>query len=131
MCVAGVPTSSFQVTIVATNGETLDDLQEYLSLAGVEARASRTLPGAGMHPCSAIILFPDGFAPDDVLSELARLHRDQPGVLPLVVTGEPKRYEQVVRPETNGRPPIVIPRPAWGWTILDAIREGMRSELGR
>jgi hypothetical protein len=78
-----------------------------------------------------MVLFPDDFSTDEVLRELARLRREEPGVLPLVVTGEPKRYEQVVRADMTGRAPIVIPRPAWGWLILDAIREGMRSDLER
>jgi hypothetical protein len=38
------------------------------------------------------------------------------------VTSEPKRYRSI--PNTGGKAvePVVLPKPAWGWTILDAIQ---------
>ena len=112
-----------QVTIVAASAETLDGLQGYLSRAGVGARGTRQLTGADADPCSAIILFPDDFSPTDVLRELRRLRRERPSVVPLVITGEPKRYAETGEAEGNGPTPIVLLKPAWGWTILEAIRE--------
>lgn len=113
-----------QVTIVAASAETLRGLQTYLSLAGVGARGTRQLGDVDPEPCSAIVLFPDEFSLDEVLEELSRLRRDRPGILPLLVTREPERYGEVARAEEKGRAPVVIPKPAWGWTILDAIRSG-------
>jgi hypothetical protein len=110
------------VTIVAARAETLDGLQAYLSLAGLGARGTRQLGDFDRETCAAVVLFPDEFSPDDVLRELSRLRRDQPTVLPLLVTREPQRYLEVARAEEVGLAPIVIPKPAWGWTILDAIR---------
>jgi len=112
-----------QVMIVAASAETLDGLQGYLSRAGVGARGTRQLAGADADPCSAIILFPDDFSPTDVLRELRRLRRERPSVVPLVITCEPKRYAETGKVEGNGPAPIVLLKPAWGWTILDAIRE--------
>lgn len=114
---------SLQVTIVAASAETLDGLHDYLSRAGVGARCTRELAEAHAAPCSAVVFFPDDFSLADVMRELGRLRRDKPSVLPLVVTGEPRRYLHVVDAGGKGRAPIVMPRPAWGWMILDAIRD--------
>jgi hypothetical protein len=118
---------SAQVTIVASSAETLDGLQSYLSRAGLGSHATRELAGAARKPCSVLVLFPDEFSLDDVLSELRRLRREQPNVLPLVVTGVPARYEQTAAGDEKARVPLVIARPAWGWTILDAIRAALES----
>lgn len=120
----GRPRQPIQVTIVAASAETLDGLRAYLSLAGLGARGTRRLGDVHLAPCSAVVLFPDEFLLDEVLGELSRLRRDRPGILPLLVTREPERYGEVAQAEGKGRAPIVIPKPAWGWTILDAIRSG-------
>ena len=112
-----------QVTIVAASAETLDGLQGYLSRAGVGARGTRELVGADTDPCSAIIFFPDDFSPRDVLRELRRLRRERPSVVPLVVTGEPDRYAKMSDIDGTAWNPVVLLKPAWGWTILEAIRE--------
>jgi hypothetical protein len=44
----------------------------------------------------------------------------------LVVTREPGRYSEIADAEGDGHAPIVIPKPAWGWTILDAIRSARK-----
>lgn len=115
-----------QVTIVAASAETLDGLQDYLSRAGVGARGTRQLAGADAVPCSAVILFPDDFSPKDVLRELGRLRRERPNVVPVVVTGEPHRYIGIDETDGKGCSPIVLLKPAWGWTILEAIREATK-----
>jgi hypothetical protein len=117
-----VPVQSVQVTIVAVSAETLDGLQGYLSRAGVGARCTRDLVGAHAAPCSAVVFFPDDFSLDEVIQELGRLRRERPSVLPLLVTGQPQRYLSAGMSEGKGPAPIVMPRPAWGWMILDAIR---------
>jgi hypothetical protein len=121
---------SVQVTIVAASAETLDGLQGYLSRAGMGARGTRQLAGADADPCSAVIFFPDDFSPKDVHRELRRLRRERPKVVPLVVTGEPNRYAEMSEIEGKGPAPIVLPKPAWGWTILEAIREAMEPRRG-
>jgi hypothetical protein len=110
------------VTIVAASGETLDGLQAYLSLAGLGARGTRRLDNCGREPCSAIVFFPDEFPTREVIRELKRVGREQPTVLSLLVTREPQRYLEITNQDGQGLAPIVMPKPAWGWTILDAIR---------
>lgn len=119
-----------RVTIVASSAETLDGLQTYLSLAGLGARGTRRLDDFWREPCTAVVLFPDEFLAKDVLRELARLRREQPRALSLLITREPQRYVDSVGVGGVGLAPIVIPKPAWGWTILDAIRLALDVQSG-
>jgi hypothetical protein len=109
------------VTIVSTNPETLDALQNYLRGTGVAARCTRDL-GACLRSAPAttvaLVLFPDDFRWEKVVSALADLAAERPKVVPVLVTAQPQRFEDLTLP---GRA-LILPRPAWGWTILDAIR---------
>jgi len=116
------------VTIVAASAETLDGLQAYLSLAGLGARGTRRLDNCGREPCSAVVFFPDDFPSRDVIREVKRMGREQPTVLSLLVTREPHRYLEIANKGGQGLAPIVMPKPAWGWTILDAIRLAVASQ---
>jgi len=118
----GTRQPTLQVTIVAANAETLCGLQAYLSQAGLGTRGTRRLGNVGSGTCSAIVFFPDEFARNDVLREMTRLRRDRPTMLQLLVTREPQRYAELSDADDPELAPIVIPKPAWGWTILDAIR---------
>lgn len=112
-----------RVTIVSLNAETLDGLQIYLQEAGVDAHATRQLRPAGGkdHAPDAVVFFPDDFGAEQVLRDIERLHLECPKVVLVIVTSEPRRFEALDTPE-GAEPRTVIPKPAWGWTILDAIR---------
>jgi hypothetical protein len=111
-----------QVTIVATNRATLEGLQSYMTRAGVRARSVRRVADIGADPCSALVVFPDEFHSRDVLLELRRIRRERPKVLSLIVTREPHRFAELVDDQATGAATVVLPKPVWGWTILDAIR---------
>lgn len=111
------------VTVVASNAETLDGLQAYLGRAGLNVRGSRRLEAADADPCSAIVYFPDDFATEDVLHELHRLRRRRPSVLVLLVTSDPQPYWGIVGADGEGPAPLMLIKPAWGWRILEAIRD--------
>jgi len=68
---------------------------------------------------SVVVLFPDDFDAASVDSCLRSLEAKQPQTLPVVVTSTPKRFDAFT---SGNRSLLVIPKPAWGWTILDAIR---------
>jgi DNA-binding response OmpR family regulator len=111
------------VTIVSANPETLDGLQSYLRQAGINARGTGEIEsGAAMDPHpSAVVFFPDEYPAGNVLKEVSRLRRERPQVLIVLVTREPKRFTENLA--TNERAPtIIVPKPVWGWAILDAIR---------
>ncbi len=111
-----------EVTIVSANPETLDGLQSYLHDAGVAARGTRRLEDCcdlTVPLTVALVLFPDDFAWERVTSTLADIDARRPGILRVLVTGHPKTFEPLVGGRKNV---LIVPRPVWGWTILDAIR---------
>lgn len=109
------------VTIVSANPETVDGLESYLRGVGMTARGSRRLESCARlvtPSTAAVILFPDDYAFELVVSTLADLAARRTTALRLLVTGQPARFERLAA----SRKVVVVPRPAWGWTILDAIR---------
>jgi hypothetical protein len=111
-----------QVAIVSANPETLDGLQSYLHGAGVAARGTRRLEECAALTAAttlAVVLFPDDFSSDGVMSAVRELATRGPTILQVLVTGHPKAFEALGRGRRNV---LVVPRPVWGWTILDAIR---------
>jgi hypothetical protein len=112
------------VLVVADNRETLDGLQAYLQRAGVSARGSSQLDGpAWEHPTiHAVVLFPDDFEEGDVMQAAVRLALARPNVLRVLVTREPRRFGLLLKASEATPPPVILPKPAWGWTILEVIR---------
>ncbi|HEX9295523.1 MAG TPA: hypothetical protein VF881_06795 [Polyangiaceae bacterium] len=112
------------VTIVSANEETLDGLQTYLQQAGLDARGTRQLEGGrtAESPQGAVVFFPDEFVRENVLREVRRLRRDQPRVLVVLVTSEPHRFVEALDIDDKPPHPVIVPKPVWGWIILDAIR---------
>jgi DNA-binding response OmpR family regulator len=121
----GKPTAdSLQVTIVSANPETLDGLQTYLRRAGVDARGATQLRidlKTGSHR-RAVVVFPDDFPGEHVIREVARLRRQRPAILLVLVTCEPQRFEHELGASDGSPAPVIVPKPAWGWIILDALR---------
>jgi hypothetical protein len=113
-----------EVAVISDNPETLDGLREYLEAAGITTYGSRQLaaPLLMSRPLAAVVLFPDDFLTGDVFDLVTRLLRARPNVRTLIVTGDPRRYEPLVALSAIRSVPIIIPKPAWGWTILDSIR---------
>jgi hypothetical protein len=112
------------LTIVTGNPETLDGLELYVRRAGASTNGTRRIGElVEMTPeiASAVVLFPDDFEWDAVVSGLTQLRTERPKVLPVVVTSDARRFE-LLPVMQGGIPPLVIPKPVWGWTILDSIR---------
>jgi hypothetical protein len=66
----------------------------------------------------AFVIFPDDYRWESVVSALATLIERRPKVLPVLVTSHPKRFDGLVDHEHV----VVVARPAWGFTIAEAIR---------
>ncbi len=79
---------------------------------------------------TAVILFPDEYGHVVVGTALAALHRERPDVLAVIVTSEPRQFEQTSAGLPDHPIPLVIPKPAWAWTILDAVRAKLDSGPG-
>jgi hypothetical protein len=111
------------VTIVAKNASTLRGLETYLRGAGVLATTTAAIERVvDMTPpaAAAVILFPDEFAPQAAADALATLKGRRPDVLVVIVTNEPQRFDE--RDEDDALRSLIMAKPAWAWTILDAVR---------
>jgi len=111
------------VAIVAVNAETRGDLVRYLREAGVDARADKSLKVPPT--CEVAVVFPDEYETRVVVRELARLRKQRPGLRVVIVTRDPRAFEDAGA-SSHREPAIVIPKPAWGWKILDAVRGQQR-----
>lgn len=112
-----------EVAIVSANPETLDGLQSYLSSAGVLARCTRDVSAcadAAPATTTAFVLFPDDFRWENVAAAITELRARRPRALRVLVTSQPGRFQDLATHESESD--VIVPRPAWGWKILDAIR---------
>jgi hypothetical protein len=116
---------NLSVTIVANHAATLDGLEGYLRGAGVVTATThmvdRILDVTPLS-CVAVILFADEYGASGVTRALTALRRARPKVLPVIVTSEPLRFGGRSRRGVEGLAPLVIPKPPWAWTLLDAVR---------
>jgi hypothetical protein len=112
------------VTVVADNPETIDVLYSYFTRVGVTSNGTRELDAVSVVPpaATAVVLFPDDFKRSDVESTILALRRARPKLFIVLVTGAPQHLGAALEPDGRSVPPLVLPRPAFGWTILDAIR---------
>ena len=118
------------VTLIANNDETLDGVHAYLVGAGVDSRPTRWLEDAAAisSSTSCVVLFPDAYAPNDVIACISALRTAQPEALLVVVTSNPQLLQPVLAPDGGSCLPVVLAKPAFGWSILDAIRVHARVE---
>jgi hypothetical protein len=124
---------SLSVTIIAQSHETTEGLRAYLLSAGVTPRTTRLLDDLSALPASttSVVLFPDEFEAHDVVTVVSALRQSRPQLLVVVVTGAARRFRPAFDPDEQSRLPIVFPKPAFSWSILDTIREHSLSEESR
>lgn len=113
-----------RVAVVAHNHDTLDELGRYLREHGMDAdvlpiAASELLSGGH----SAIVLFPDDFESALVARFVANVRASQPSVLLVLVTRTAHHALRLGAAVARSTMPLVLPRPPFGWTIVDAIRQ--------
>lgn len=120
----GSSSESGHVLIVSDNAQTLDGLKEYFHRAGVDARGTRGLERESFAGAAllAVVLFPDDFPQGDVDDMVRFLCEARPRVCSVLVTAHPKRFDPRIGAKATESEPIVLPKPAFGWTILDTIR---------
>jgi hypothetical protein len=105
--------------ILSTNSETLDGLRSYLEGVGVAVQGTRQPSECAKltSPATlAFVVFPDDFARETVLATIAELVALRPKALPVLVTSQPQSFQRL-----SDEGVLIVPRPAWGWTIRDAI----------
>lgn len=144
-----------EVVIVASSSDTLNGLQSYLRAAGVAARGTSDIDELSRLTRTnvvAFVVFPDDFRWESVVAAIAEASERHRELLPILVTAHPKRFEALTgghigaaddaslgtaqrrkasrRREIEHPPVLIVPRPAWGWTILDVIRAHAEEQLG-
>jgi len=119
------------VAVVAENHQTLADLDSYFSRVGIASDGTRELraPSAIARAATALVLFPDDYRAEDAQKFVLALRRARPKLLLVLVTSSPRTFDTAIEPDGRTTLPIVLPKPAFGWTILDAIR-GLGSRIG-
>jgi hypothetical protein len=111
------------VAIVSKNPQTLGSLAVYLQRSGATTVGTGEVEGS-VHVATgatAIVVFPDDFDWDDVVLAMTECLLAHPRTLPVFVTRAPQRFDTLCWPD-GGATPLVVPKPAWGWTILEAVR---------
>ena len=113
-----------RVIVVSENPETIDGLQTYFGSVGIAAQSARTLEVTSSLPerTTAVIFFPDEFGVEDVIRRVQALHKKRPRLLLLLVTGDPRRFSAALAAGRQDAALLVLPKPVFGWTIVDAIR---------
>lgn len=113
------------VTVIAESPETLDGLLAYLGQSGLAAKGLRSLDADAAIEAtrSAVVLFPDAFERPAVVALVRSIRTKRTDLLLVLVTGDAPRFQELTLPLGRSVQPQLFPRPAFGWTILDAIRQ--------
>jgi len=114
------------VVVVSDHAPTLSELRRYFSDSGLSAVvATSVLPTADALAAEVgtLVLFPDGFPPAAIDEAIAGLRRRRRRLLLIVVTTTPHRFA-AHDVDDGGLVRVVLPRPSFGWSIVDAIRTG-------
>jgi hypothetical protein len=109
--------------LVCDDDDTLIRLRDYLVRAGVPTRATRQLAEA-WQPASgeAIVLLPDDFDTGEVTDGLSRLLSCPPAPFVILVTAGPRLFEPLIQSLGSLDSVVIMPKPVWGWTILELLR---------
>lgn len=112
------------VLIVASSLQTIADLKAYLTQSGLTSAGTRHLEELLFTPLSldAVVVFPDDFDTDELTKTLQSLRRAKPRLLIVVITSAPQQLLAALDVDGRSRQPLVLAKPAFGWTVLDAIR---------
>lgn len=119
-----VPPRPSLVTVIADNPKTLETIHLYFTRAGVTSVGTNQLGDTSVVPpeSTTLVLFPDEYQRRDVEIFLPALRRRRPQLLILLVSSAPQDLGAALEPDGHSLPPVVLPKPAFGWTLLDAIR---------
>jgi hypothetical protein len=116
--------------IVSDDDDTLLRLRDYLVRAGVETEATRRLGDAwGGSASQSIVLLPDDFDSGEVTGGLGQLLLRTPSPFVIIVTAGPGSYEPLIESLGNPSSVVIVPKPVWGWTILDLLRQWQQQDL--
>jgi hypothetical protein len=113
--------------VVAESRETTDSLHDYLTKVGICTRTERTLDDAVLlsGQFKIILLFPDDFSQSELRGFEHAVCKQQPSALMVLVTSNPVRVRLTLQEAGRAAAPIILVKPAFGWTIIDTIRANL------
>ena len=115
------PAASPHALIVCRNAGTSAGLRNYFDHAGIRATVTDLLDvPADRSPFTAVVMFPDEFPEQGATVGLRMLARKLPHAWIVVVTRHTSRFQALVAIIASKRL-FVLPRPVWGWALLDRI----------
>jgi hypothetical protein len=117
------------VVVLGSNQSTLEQLSEYFADTGVKAYARCSLtPLVELRPAvQVVVMFPDDFPKPHVSAYLTDLGNRRPELAFVIVTQFPAKYQAIMGANGKALRGHILPRPSFGWTILDAIRDALAS----
>jgi hypothetical protein len=115
------------VLVISGSPETLDELTAYLSRAGVSSESRSAANPLAELPASArvVVVFPDDFPSHEIGAYLSLVGARRPELALVIVTRNAAAYAALCTPDGRPLQATVLPRPAFGWTILDVIRAAL------
>jgi hypothetical protein len=109
--------------VVCDDDDTLIRLRDYLVRAGMQTRATRRLSDAWKSSSGeGIVLLPDDFDTAQVTEGLSGMLARAPSPFVIIVTAWPPLFEPLVQSIGDPDSVVLMPKPVWGWTILDLLR---------
>lgn len=114
-----MPPPPLRVAVVAHHPETLDGLLAYLRQSGCIPFGFRSLERFVPPPSvRALVLFPDDFEPPCIRA-VADDFSHRAGARLILISQKPWPFKHA---GGRGCSLVILPKPSFGWTILDAIR---------
>ena len=109
-----------RLTLVSTDPETLDGVQQYFERMGATVVSTDRLERAAscVRVPDGVLVFSDDYPFKQALSFVLTLDVE----LIVVVTADVERFQTSLREAACSKKVSVLQRPAWGWTLLDAVR---------
>ena len=86
--------------------------------------ATRALADVSALPSATavLVLLPDEFDAAEVISRVTSVRAIRPHLLIVVVTSNARQLRPALDPNGRSILPVVLARPTFSWTIIDAIR---------
>jgi hypothetical protein len=111
-----------KLALISNDRETLDGVTLYFERAGARVRSTTRLEEIGETTSSAdaIIFFADDYPSAEAECAVSTFSAR----LTVVVTAEVAAFNACCARRTQIGRVVVLPRPAWGWVLLEAIRSG-------
>lgn len=116
------------IGILARSDKTMTELVSYFARVGAIGTHLPDLqalhaPDDAIERIHAIVIFPDDFEPEAMDAALAAFSAKTPSLLQIIITRQPLRFLSTSPDLTQPPYRAVLPRPSFGWRILDAIRD--------